>query len=215
MTKLYSLHLDTGAPLLAQTSWARFIPVEMSVSGAARFSGVAMTASLGLGEVHDAPYDPAVLELPDHERRPAILDWLQDHLLQLAASLDWDTGPLEAAYQACLRDGCRFRQTGAPKASADRRYRAHVEFEIDGEGDGWSWVEVKDPAGAVILRSERRDSPASITASGRVRRSVRWQGAEVTWMPWVDDIAPKGYEEWVGHVERLALEDGKLPGATA
>jgi hypothetical protein len=30
-----------------------------------------------LGEVHEVPYDPAVLALPDAARRRAVLDWLQ------------------------------------------------------------------------------------------------------------------------------------------
>jgi hypothetical protein len=206
VTKLYSLHLDAGAPLVAKTSWARFIPTEMP--GPASFSDVPMTADLGLGEVHEVPYDPAVLALPDAARRLAILNWLQDNLLQLARALGWAVGPLEAAYQACRRDNCELRQSGTPKASPDRRYRARVEFEIDGDGDGWSWVVVTDRAGAVVARGERRDSDATLTASGRVRRSLRWQDDQVTWIPWTSDIAPPDYKWWINHVARLSVSDG-------
>ncbi|GAA3228768.1 hypothetical protein ACFO1B_54340 [Dactylosporangium siamense] len=113
VSELYTIHLDAGAPLVAKTSWARFVPVDRP--GPARFSGEPATAQLGMGEVHDVPFDPAVLDLPDGARRPAILDWLQEHLLLLAAALGWDTAPLDAAYRACRRDGCRFRQAGPPK----------------------------------------------------------------------------------------------------
>jgi hypothetical protein len=201
VTKLYSLHLDGGTPLIAKTSWVRFIPTDMA--GPAYFSGEPAIASLGMGEVHEVPYERTVLQLPDHDRRLAILDWLQANLLDLAASLRWDTRSLDDAYQACRRDGCRFLQRGKPKASPDRRYRAHVEFEIDGEGDGWSWVVITNRSGATIAVCDRRDSYASITASRRVRRSLRWQGAEVTWTPWTDDMAPKGFEWWLGHVQRF------------
>lgn len=203
VAKLYSLHLDAGAPVVAMTSWARFIPAEMV--GPAQFSGIPMTASSGLGEVHEVPYPPAALALPDPARRLAVLDWLQDNLLRLAAALSWDTGPLEAAYHACRGDDCELRQSGTPKASPDRRYRARVEFEIDGDGDGWSWVEVTDRSGAVVACSERRDSPATLTASGRVRRSLRWQDGQVTWTPWTDDIAPPDCTWWIDHVARLSL----------
>lgn len=205
VAKLYSLHLDAGAPLVAKTSWARFIPTDMP--GPASFSGVAMTADLGLGEVHEVPYNPAVLALPDAARRRAVLDWLQDNLLQLAAALDWDTGPLEATYRACRRDDCELRQSGTSKASPDRRYRARVEFEIDGNGDGWSWAVVTDRAGAEVACSERRDSPATLTASGRVRRSLRWQDGQVTWTPWTDDVAPPDHKWWINDVARLSVPD--------
>ena len=203
VAKRYSLALDAGEPLVAKTSWARFVPTDMPRPEP--FAGlVPMTADLG-GEVHEVPYDPAVLTLPDHERRQAVLDWLHGNLLGLAAALYWHTGPLDAAYEACLRDGCRFQQQGTPKANPNRRYRAHVEFEIDGNGDGWSWAVITDRAGTVVATSDRRDSPASITSSGRIRRSLHWQGAEATWIPWIEvnDLAPKGYEWWLGHVERL------------
>lgn len=203
VTKLYSLCLDAGVPLVAKTSWARFIPTDGLT--AALFSGVAMTADLGLGEVHEVPYDPAVLNFPDHDRRLAILDWLHAHLLNLAMTLHWDIEPLLAAFHACQRDGCRFVQRGKPKVSPNRRYQAYIEFEIDGEGDGWSRAVIADRLGAVLAVSDRRDSPATITASGRVRRSLRWQESAVTWMPWIDDVAPRDYQWWIGHIEHFAL----------
>jgi hypothetical protein len=64
---------------------------------------------------------------------------------------------------------------------------------------------ITDRAGTVVATSERWDSPASITSSGRIRRSLRWPDNEAIWTPWidVDDTAPKGYKWWLGHVERL------------
>jgi hypothetical protein len=40
-----------------------------------------------------------------------------------------------------------------------------------------------------------------------VRRSLRWQGTDVTWTPWTDDVAPQGYEWWLGHLEHFSTPD--------
>ncbi|MCU7724342.1 hypothetical protein ODJ79_11500 [Actinoplanes sp. KI2] len=202
VTQLYSVHLDRGTPLVAKTSWVRFIPTEMTEAPV--FSAVPADASLGLGEVHEVPYDRKVLDLPDPERRAAILDWLQANLISLAEALGWDRAPLTEAYESCRRDELRFRQRGAAKTSPDRQHKAYPEFEIDGDGDGWSWVVVTDPRGAVEAESDRRDSLPTATAAGRVLKSLRWDGDTVTWTPWTDDVAPRGHDSWVGHVERFA-----------
>src|SRR3954452_24673557 len=116
--------MDTGTPLLAKTSWVRFIPTDEP--GPATFSNIPADASLGLGEVHEVPYDSAILDLPDDETRMAILDWLQKYMLDLAAALAWDTKPLTDAYEACRAERCRFSQHGAAKTSPDRRHKAYV-----------------------------------------------------------------------------------------
>ncbi|XVU29599.1 hypothetical protein ACQPZJ_21730 [Actinoplanes sp. CA-054009] len=188
ITELFSEHLADGPPLVAKTNWVRFLPADMD--GPAFFSDVPATAALGLGEVHEVPYDRKALDLPDHERRLALLDWLREHMLALAAALQWDTTPIEEAYQACLRDGCRYERAGAAKASPGRRWRAHVEYEIDGNGDAWSWVVVTDRAGLTRQVSERWDATPGVRAARRVVRSVRWDGDTVTWTPWTDDVAP-------------------------
>jgi hypothetical protein len=71
VTELYSAHLEAGPPLPAKTSWARFVPT--NERGPRRFSGIAMTQDLGLGEVHEVPYEPQILCLPDDQRRSAVL----------------------------------------------------------------------------------------------------------------------------------------------
>ncbi|XVV08704.1 hypothetical protein ACQP2X_28085 [Actinoplanes sp. CA-131856] len=190
ITELFSDHLDRGVPLVAKTNWIRFLPTDMDEP--AFFTGMPATASLGLGEVHDVPYDRRVLDLPDGERRLAILDWLREHMLALAATLGWDTVPIEEAYRACRRDDCRYLRVGAAKASPDRRRKAHVEYEIDGDGDAWSWVVVTDRAGLTRQVGERWDATPGVLASRRVPRSVRWDGDTVTWTPWTDDVAPPG-----------------------
>ncbi|SNY68613.1 hypothetical protein SAMN05421748_13373 [Paractinoplanes atraurantiacus] len=190
VTELFSEHLAAGRPLHAKTTWVRFLPTDMD--GPALFSDVPATASLGLGEVHEVPYARKVLDRPDDQRRLAILDWLREHMLALAAALSWDVTPIEDAYQACRRDGCRYLRTGAAKSSPDRRRKAHAAYEIDGDGAAWSWIVVTDRAGAVEAVSDRHDSPAAAREGRKVLRSVRWDGDAVTWTPWTDDIVPPG-----------------------
>ncbi|MFF5078503.1 hypothetical protein ACFY36_15740 [Actinoplanes sp. NPDC000266] len=189
VTELFSEHLDRGVPLLAKTTWVRFLPADL---GPARFPAVPALASLGLGEVHEVPYDRRVLDLPDDERRRAILDWLRATMLALAAALSWDAGPIEQACRACLSDGCRYRRTGPARSSPDRRRKAHAEYEIDGDGDAWSWIVVTDRAGVTQAVSDRWDSPPTTSGARKVPRSVRWDGDTVTWTPWTDDVAPDG-----------------------
>ncbi|MEU8820194.1 hypothetical protein [Actinoplanes sp. NPDC048796] len=190
VTELFSEHLAGGPPLIAKTSWVRFLPTDLD--GPAAISPLHATSALGLGEVHEVPYDRKVLDLPDDDRRRAILDWLRDHMLALGSGLNWDPGPIEAAYEACLRDGCRYRRTGAAKASPNRRWKAHVEFEIDGDGEAWSWLVVTDRAGAVLTVGERRDSVPFARRGRKVLRSVRWDGDVPTWTSWIDDVFTDG-----------------------
>lgn len=202
VTKLYSEHLDTGKPLLARTSWVRFIPTDLP--GPAPFSPIPADGSLGLGEVHEVPFDATVPDLPDHERRTAVLDWLHANMLGLAKALNWDEQPLTDAFEACRGERCVLRKRGRAKTSPDRRHKTYAEFDIDGEGDAWSWVVVTDPAGGVLATSDRRDTPPTLTAARTALKSVRWDGGAVTWTPWTDDLAPRG-QAWVGHVERFAF----------
>jgi hypothetical protein len=202
VTKLYSEHLDAGTPLVAKTSWVSLIPTDGADDGFP--AAGAGDASLGLGEVHDVSYDPAVLELPDAERRLAVLDWLQKHMLGLAKALDWDPQPIHEAYQACRQDRCELHKRGPAKSGPGRRFKAHAEFEIDGDGDAWSWLVVTDPAGETVAVSERRDSPPTLTAAAKILKSVRWDAGDVTWTPWTDDFAPPG-QQWAGRVERLTV----------
>jgi hypothetical protein len=140
VTELYSRHLEHGPPLPAETSWVRFVPT--SRRGPQGFSGVAATQDLGMGEVHQVPYDPDVLALPDEQRRLAILDWLHTNLCALAVSLSWPTEPLRTAYDGCIADRCSLHHVGEAKTSRNRWYTAHVEYEIDGDGDAWSWATI-------------------------------------------------------------------------
>lgn len=206
VTALYSLKLDSGTPLVAKTSWVRFIPGEAANSP--DFSREPADGSLGMGEVYEVPYDATVLDLADPLRRLAILDWLQDNLLALAAALDWDIRPLIDAYDACRAEECQLSQRGPTKASADRQHTAHAEFEIDGEGDGWSWVVVTDNNGAVEAVSDRHDSPPSMATANRALKSLRWDGDAVTWTPWTDDVVPRGHDHWMGSVQRFSLGGG-------
>jgi hypothetical protein len=193
VTELYSVHLEAGPPLPAKTSWARFAPTNLR--GPRRFSGIAMAQDLGLGEVHQVPYDPDILGLADEQRRFAILDWLQDNLLALAASLGWLTDPLDIAYEACRHDGCRFQRATQPRSSRNRRYRAHIEYEIDGNGDAWSWATITSTDGRRIVSSDRHDSYPGYRSLRRASQSLRWQDDGVTWTPWTYPVVPVGRDE--------------------
>jgi hypothetical protein len=186
--ELYSVHLENGPTLPARTSWARFVPTNLR--GTRPFTGTAMTQDLGMGEVHEVPYDPDILGLPDERRRFAILDWLQDNLLALAASLAWPTGPLDVAYEACRRDGCRLHRAGEPKSSRNRRYKAHIGYEIDGDGDAWSWATITTTDGRHLATSDRHDSYPGYRTLRRASQSLRWQDDGVTWTPWTHPSVP-------------------------
>ena len=189
VTEAYQLHLADQDPIEAQSSWVRLIPD--NESGRLPLAGY----DWEFGEVHQVPFDPFVVDLADTARRRAILEWLQSILLSLADSLDWPTAPLVAAYDACLADGIQVVAAGPPKSSPNRRHKAHVAFEIDGNGDGWSWLVVDGPDGT--LDSERFDAPPALRAARRSLRSARWEGPSiVSFQPWLTDYTPFGHQDW-------------------
>lgn len=191
VTEAYQLHLADQDPIEARSSWVRLIPD--NESGRLPLTGY----DWEFGEVHQVPFDPSVLDLADSARRHAILDWVQSSLLSLAASLHWPTAPLAAAYEACLADGIQVLTAGPAKSSPNRRHRAHVAFEIDGNGDGWSWLVVEGPDGQ-CQQSERIDAPPALRAARRSFKSVRWDGSSVvSFQPWITEYTPFGHEDWV------------------
>ena len=139
----------------------------------------------GLGEVHEVPFDATVVDLPDMQRRRAILDFLQGNLLALAAQRGWPSRPFDDAYQACLADGVRLDLVGKPIWSPDRRLRARAQFTLDGNGDGWSVVEFRNRADELVDQSEAFDSPWETRGFARIEKSLRWQSpASVSFVPW-------------------------------
>lgn len=194
VTELYSRHLDEGEPVPAQTSWVRLVPDERVAQ--AGFGDTAM--SDGLGEVHEVPFDPTVLELPDQKRRLAILEFVHENLLALASRRAWPTAPFEEAYRACLADGLRLELVGATKSSPDRRRRARARYTLDGNGDGWTVVEILDRTGDVVGRSEPFDSPWVSRGFGRIKKTLRWQdGTSVSLVPWWEVGAWEGQRRTV------------------
>ncbi|NUP81017.1 MAG: hypothetical protein HOV96_26070 [Nonomuraea sp.] len=198
VTEAYQLHLAEQDPIEARSSWVRLIPDNKS--GRVPLSGY----DWEVGEVHQVPFDPSVVDLADSARRHAILDWLQDSLLSLAASLHWPTAPLVAAYNACLANGVQLVAAGPAKSSPDRRHRAHVAFEIDGNGDGWSWLIVDSPGGRE--QSERVDAPPALRAARRSFKSVRWEDSSVvSFQSWITDYTPFGREDWASRRESFTI----------
>jgi len=193
VTELYSAHLEAGPPLPAKTSWARFVPT--NERGPRQFSGIAMTQDLGLGEVHEVPYEPQILCLPDDQRRLAVLEWLHDNLLALAVSLGWPTDPLELAYQGCVRDSCRFHRVGDTKSSPSRKHKAHIEYEIDGNGDAWNWAVITTNDGKQVATSDRYDGFPDSGLLRRAARSLRWHSNTVVWTPWMYHATPSGCDD--------------------
>jgi hypothetical protein len=185
VTELYSRHLSQGEPVPAQTWWVRLVPTH-GVS-TANFGDEAFSITEGLGEVHEVPFDATIVDLPDMERRRAVLDFLQGNLLALAARRGWPSRPLHDAYEACLTDGLSLDLIGKSKWSPDRRLRALMHFTLDGNGDGWSVVEFLDRGGEVVDRSKAFDSNWETRGFARVEKSLRWQSpASVAFVPWWD-----------------------------
>jgi hypothetical protein len=185
VTELYSRHLSQGEPVPAQTWWVRLVPTQRVST--ANFGNEAFSATDGLGEVHEVPFDATVVDLPDMERRRAILDFLHGNLLALAAKRGWPSRPLNNAYGACLTDGLRLDLVGRPRWNPDRRLRARTQFTLDGNGDGWSVVEFLDRGNELVDRSEAFDSPWQTRGFARIQKSLQWQSpASVSFVPWWD-----------------------------
>ena len=198
VTEAYQLHLADQDPIPARSSWVRLIPD--NESGRLPLSGY----DSEFGEAHHVPFDPSVVDLADRARRRQILDWVQASLLSLAASLRWPTAPLVAAYDACLAGGIQVAAAGPAKSSPDRRHRAHVAFEIDGNGDGWSWLIIDGPDGR--QQSERVDTPPALRAARRSFKSVRWEGSSVvSFQPWITDYTPIAHREWATRRESVTI----------
>jgi hypothetical protein len=172
----YSQALRSGQPVEAKTSWGRFVLTD----GARPFDphDEPATASLGEGEVHEVPPPPlALLDLPDEERRRALLHFLHKHLLILARKRQWPTGPFDAAHAAVLDGGIRFQLASAPKSSPDRRHRVSVDMEIDGAGDAWLHLTVVDRDGDVVHTSPPLMTDVSVRNFNAVKRNLRWADA--------------------------------------
>lgn len=202
VTELYSMYLESGPALPARTSWARLIP--NNSRGARRFDGIPATQELGLGEVHEVPFDPNVLRLPDDRRRRALLDWLHDNMLALADSLNWNAGPLEAARNACLRADCQFVGAGETKSDRRRAHKAHIQYEIDGNGDAWTWAIVANGDGDQVAASERYDGFPARTYLRRASRTLRWDGPTLTWTSCASEVVPARHKD-LARTQRLTL----------
>jgi hypothetical protein len=168
VAELYSEQLQAGEPIPAKAWWVRFIPTDELRTP--NFDGVPF--SDGMGEVHEVPYDPTVLALPDGQRRRAILDWLHQHLLALAASLGWPTAPLTQAYRGCLDQDVRLIRTSRPKSDPGRRYRARTTFELDENGDGWARLPLE--GAGISLTSDPADALPTLRSAARTWRTQRW-----------------------------------------
>ncbi len=193
---IYSSELNSAA-IEAETWWVRFIPKE----GIERkkYGSVAMTVTLGLGEVHHVPFDAAVLEMSEDERHFATLEWLHAEMLRLADARGWDAGALEEVLRRCRDREAAYVVDCGSKWSPDRRTRALAVYEIDANGDGWTSITVLDREGETVAVT-RFDSPPEPAAVAPIRRSLRWpDAAAVAITPWPEKFAPR--REFAG--ERL------------
>ncbi|MDP9402053.1 MAG: hypothetical protein M3P85_01685 [Actinomycetota bacterium] len=112
---IYSSELNSAA-IEAETWWVRFIPKEGIEPKT--YGTVAMTVTLGLGEVHHVPFDAAVLEMPEDERHFATLAWLHAEMLRLADARGWDAGALE---KCCAGAATEKRRTSSTAAASGAR----------------------------------------------------------------------------------------------
>jgi hypothetical protein len=193
VTRAYSQALRVGPPVEAKTPWGRFI----FTPGAPPFapSSVPALGSLGMGEIHEVPPPPlSLLDLPDHDRRLGLLEFLHEHLLCLATALGWGTPPFEEARQTVLAGDLRYVLRSPLKASPDRRHRAGVTMEVDGNGDAWLELKVIDRDGLAVHTSPPLMTHESERGFNAVRRTVHWSDrttVTVDAWPLDDPFGPK------------------------
>jgi hypothetical protein len=194
VTRAYGQALRAGPPVEAKTSWGRFIFTPDAPPFAP--SSVPALGTLGMGEVHEVPPPPlSLLDLPDHDRRLGLMEFLHGNLLCLAAALGWDTRPFEEARQAVLAGDLRYVLRSPLKASPDRRYRAGVTMEVDGNGDAWLELQVIDRDGLAVHTSPPLMTHESERGFNAVRRTLHWSDrTTVTVDAWaLDDLfGPEG-----------------------
>jgi hypothetical protein len=128
-----------------------------------------------MGEIHEVPPPPlSLLDLSDRDRRVGLLNFLHERLLRLAAARHWDTYPFEAARQSVLAGDLRYVLRSPLKASPDRRHRAGVKMEVDGNGDAWLELTAIDDAGQVVHTSPPLMTHESERGFNAVRKTLRW-----------------------------------------
>jgi hypothetical protein len=185
---IYSSELNSAA-IEAETWWVRFIPKEGVEPRT--YGSVAMTVTLGVGEVHEVPFDAAVLEMPEHERHFATLEWFHGEMLRLGAARGWDTPALDEVLRRCRDREPAYVVDCGSTWSPDRRNRARAAYEIDGDGNGWTSVAVVDRDGETLAVA-RFDSPSEPDAAVPIARSLRWRdAAAVAITPWPEKFAPR------------------------
>ena len=124
-----------------------------------------------------------------------MLDWLHDNMLALADSLNWNTGPLLAARDACLQANCHLVGAGQPMSDQRRMYKARIEYEIDGNGDAWTWAVLTNKGGDQVPTSDRCDGFPARTSLLRASRTLRWDGPTLTWTSWASKIVPARHKD--------------------
>lgn len=186
---LYSRHLGEGPPVMATVWGARIHVQDDPVPPTGSPWGEEPPNDIGTDECCHVQVDRRLLGLPDRARRRAMLDWIHVRLVDLARHRGWPAEPFERARSLSLDDDLRFVETGRTVHSPDRRSRATAEFEIDGNGDGWSTVRIENRAGEPIHTAGPWDSPIN-AFSGRALRSVRWTSSHsLRFTPWPDPVA--------------------------
>jgi hypothetical protein len=202
VTRAYSQALRTGPPVEAKTSWGRLVFTPDAPPFAP--SSIPALGSLGMGEIHEVPPPRlSLLDLPDHDRRRGLLEFLHEHLLGLAAALGWDTRPFEEAREAVLAGGLRYVLRSPLKTSPDRRHRAGVTLEVDGNGDAWLELRVIDGEGHVVHTSPPLMTHESERGFNAVRRTVHWSSrTTVSVDPWPLDepFGPEGGAKYTADI---------------
>lgn len=186
VTRAYSQRLRSGPPIEAKTSWGRFIFSPEARPFAP--SGYAMSASDGMAEIHEVPPPPlGWLDLPDLERREALLGFLHEHLLTLGTSLHWELEPLHLAHESLLSDGIEYSLTTPAKSSPDRRHAAFAHMHCDGAGDYWLRLVVTDRAGQLVAQSPPLDAGGGLRSFNAAKKTLRWlDKGTVTVTAWPD-----------------------------
>lgn len=192
VTRAYSQRLRSGPPLEALTSWGRFVLREHAQPFAPK-PDRGFSANLGMGEVWTVPPPPLEwLDLPDTDRRRALLGFLHDHLVTLAKARQWDQEPLQLAYDGLLRDGIEYGLSTPAKSSPDRRHTAVARMHCDGEGDYWLRLVARDKEGSVVAESPLLVTGGETRDFNDAKRTLRWlDKSTVTVTPWPDSMWSK------------------------
>lgn len=155
-------------------------------------------------ESGEAVIPPGIADLPAAARARLVLEVLHAATSRLAQARGWDQGALDRAYADTRAAGLRFRWTGPPKISPDRRNVSRPLFVLHDDGHGRVVIEVRRRADDQVV-AVSATARAFSTAAGfkRSARTLRWRDKSTIELGELD--CPRG-------TLRLDLTNPGVPG---